>query len=264
MQLHSPEGQKYPGAVDPFFLVTLPWCVCREIVTPPAEPSRYRSQPTGSQRQGQRLSINLWQVREKLLCLISDEAVTTLLNNDIRLPHNGSADLGIGQLVRASDCCVTSNPLTIGEHMKRLVAFFIIFWAVDLFGDSIAQTSGPSVVRLPEDIVYKGLLGTPQHVTLFGDPTNAGLYVDRIKFTAGKKVMPHWHPDPVRTVLVLSGTFYLAVGEVFDETNLTPYPAGTFYSEPPGTPHYACAKDGEVILQVTAVGPTGNTRVPPK
>src|SRR5215471_17187067 len=148
--------------------------------------------------------------------------------------------------------------------MKRLVTLVIIIWALPLAGGSIAQTPGPSVVRLPEDIEYEGLPGTPQHVTLFGDPAGASLYVDRIKFTAGTKVMPHWHPDPVRTVLVLSGTFYFAVGEVFDEAKLTAYPAGTLYSEPPGTPHFAWAKDSEVILQVTAIGPTGNTRVPPK
>jgi quercetin dioxygenase-like cupin family protein len=150
--------------------------------------------------------------------------------------------------------------------MKRIIACVIVLWALELVsvGDSMAQTSSPSVVRLPEDIIYEGLPGTPQHVTLFGDPSKAGLYVDRIKFAAGTRVMPHWHPDSVRTVLVLSGTFYFAVGEVFDETKLTAYPAGTLYSEPPGTPHYAWAKDGEVILQVTAVGPTGNTRVPAK
>ena len=148
--------------------------------------------------------------------------------------------------------------------MKPLVALLIIIGAMGAAGDSFAQTSAASMVRLPGDIVYEGQPGTPQHVTLFGDPAKAGLYVDRIKFTAGTKVMPHWHPDPVRTVLVLSGTFYFAVGEVFDETKLTAYPAGTLYSEPSETPHYAWAKDGEVILQVTAIGPTGNTRVSPK
>jgi quercetin dioxygenase-like cupin family protein len=141
--------------------------------------------------------------------------------------------------------------------MTRLVALLVIVWAIGAAGDSTAQTSGTSVVRLPNEIVYKGLPGAPQHVTLFGDPTNPGLYVDRIKFSAGTKVMPHWHPDPVRTVLVLSGTLYFAVGEVFDEAKLTPYPAGTLYSEPPGTRHFAWAKDGEVILQITAIGPMG-------
>jgi hypothetical protein len=59
----------------------------------------------------------------------------------------------------------------------------------------------------------------------------------------------------------MSGTFYFAVGEQWDESKLQSYPAGTLYSEPPGTPHYAWAKDGEVILQITAIGATGNVPV---
>jgi hypothetical protein len=58
-----------------------------------------------------------------------------------------------------------------------------------------AQTTETSVVKVPQDIVYKGLPGAPQHVTLFGDSSQPGLYVDRIKFLPGMKVMPHWHPD---------------------------------------------------------------------
>jgi quercetin dioxygenase-like cupin family protein len=127
-----------------------------------------------------------------------------------------------------------------------------------------AQDADTSVVRLPQEIVYKGPAGAPQHATIFDDSTKAELYVDRIRFAPGTKVMPHWHPDSVRTVLVLSGTFYFAVGEEWDESKLKAYPAGTLYSEPARTPHYAWAKDGEVILQVTAIGPTGNTPIPQK
>jgi hypothetical protein len=42
------------------------------------------------------------------------------------------------------------------------------------------------------------------------------------------------------------------------------YPAGTFYSEPPKTPHYVWAKDGEVIIQTTAMGPTAINMIPQK
>jgi hypothetical protein len=80
----------------------------------------------------------------------------------------------------------------------------------------------------------------------------------------GMKVMPHWHPDTTRTVLVMSGTLYFAVGKQWDESKLKAYPAGTLYSEPARSPHYAWAKDGEVILQVTAIGPTGNVPIPQK
>jgi quercetin dioxygenase-like cupin family protein len=127
-----------------------------------------------------------------------------------------------------------------------------------------AQSADTGVVKLPQDITYKGLPGTPQHVTLFGDSSQPGLYVDRIRFPPGMKVLPHWHPDTVRTVLVMSGTFYFAVGEQWDESKLKAYPAGTLYSEPAKTPHFAWAKDGEVILQVTAIGPTGNSPIPQK
>jgi hypothetical protein len=51
---------------------------------------------------------------------------------------------------------------------------------------------------------------------------------------------------------------------ILQQSQLKAYPAGTLYSEPARTPHYAWAKDGEVILQVTAIGPTGNTPIPQK
>jgi len=127
-----------------------------------------------------------------------------------------------------------------------------------------AQSGEASVVKFPQDVVYHGAPGTPQHATLIGDSSKPGLYVDRIKYTAGTKTMPHTHPDPARTVLIMSGTFYFAVGETWDESKLKAYPAGTIYSEPPNTPHYGWAKDGDVLLQVTAIGPTGNIPVKAK
>src|SRR5262245_33282260 len=68
-----------------------------------------------------------------------------------------------------------------------------------------AQSQDTSVVRLPNIIVHNGLPRTLHHATLFGDSSTPWLYVYRIKFAPGTKVMPHWHPDAVRTVLVLSG-----------------------------------------------------------
>jgi hypothetical protein len=64
--------------------------------------------------------------------------------------------------------------------------------------------------------------------------------------------------------VVLSGTLYFGVGEQWDESKVKAYPAGTFYSEPPKTPHYVWAKDREVIIQTTGMGPTGTTMIPQK
>jgi quercetin dioxygenase-like cupin family protein len=125
-----------------------------------------------------------------------------------------------------------------------------------------AQSADPSVIKLPQEIVFKGpLTGPPQTVVLFGDPTKPGVFVSRVKFSAGWKDPPHWHPDTVRTAVVLSGTLYFASGDKWDETKFTAYPPGTFYSEPSKAPHFTWAKDGEVIIQVTGVGPSGKTPV---
>lgn len=51
-------------------------------------------------------------------------------------------------------------------------------------------------------------------------------------------------------------------GEKWDESKMKPYPAGTFYSEPSKAPHFTWAKDGEVIIQLTGMRPSGKTAIP--
>ena len=121
------------------------------------------------------------------------------------------------------------------------------------------------VVRLPDQIEFKGPLKPgPEQVVLFGDPTKAGVYVVRVKLAKGVKIPPHWYPDQWRTAVILSGTLYFGLGEQWDDGKMTAYPAGTFFTEPAKTVHYVWAKDGDVILQVTAMGPTGTTLVQQK
>jgi quercetin dioxygenase-like cupin family protein len=123
-----------------------------------------------------------------------------------------------------------------------------------------AFTQGDAIVRLPADIVFKGPLeGPPQTVVVYGDPSKPGLFVSRVRFSPGWKDPPHWHPDSARTVVVLSGTLYFGAGDTWDESKMKAYPAGTFYSEPPKAPHFTWAKDGEVMIQITGIGPSGKT-----
>ena len=127
-----------------------------------------------------------------------------------------------------------------------------------------ADTTNTAVLKLPQDIEFKGpLTGPPQVVHLYGDPIKPeAFFVSRVKFSAGWKDPPHWHPDEVRTVVVLSGTLYFGSGDKWDESKLKPYPAGTFYSEAPKAPHFTWAKDGEVIIQISGIGPSGKTYIP--
>jgi quercetin dioxygenase-like cupin family protein len=68
--------------------------------------------------------------------------------------------------------------------------------------------------------------------------------------------MPHQHPED-RVYTVISGVFYIGLGEQFDSEKLAAYPPGSVVVLPGGTPHFHWAKSGEYVTQVTAIGPLG-------
>ena len=122
------------------------------------------------------------------------------------------------------------------------------------------QKLNPRVI-LPKEIKFTANPNDPtglQTVVLDGNPTQPELYTSRVKIPANVKLLAHFHPE-TRHVIVLSGTFYYGYGDKFDESKLIEMPAGTFFTEPAKQPHFAWTKNGEVILQVTGVGPTGKT-----
>jgi hypothetical protein len=70
---------------------------------------------------------------------------------------------------------------------------------------------------------------------------------------AGYRVPPHTHPAAER-VTVLSGTFYIGMGEKFDEKAGKEMAAGAFGRWPAGMKHFAWAK-GETVIQLHGTGP---------
>jgi quercetin dioxygenase-like cupin family protein len=150
--------------------------------------------------------------------------------------------------------------------MRINIITSVLLLASGLAAGSYAQSTSESLVVLPNEIVWKPVPVSPgpEVAVLYGDPSKPAVYVQRVRFPAGLKLMPHFHPDEWRTGVVLSGNYYFGIGEQWDETNLRLYPPGTFFSEPKGTPHFVWAKDGEVMVQFTAMGPTGITRIPQK
>ncbi|MHC2465261.1 quercetin dioxygenase-like cupin family protein [Bradyrhizobium embrapense] len=116
------------------------------------------------------------------------------------------------------------------------------------------------VATLPQDIHFEGPAGAVGIAVLFGDPKKAGVFSERVRIPAGFKIMPHWHGE-TRTAVVLAGTFYYANGDQWDESKFKAYPPGSFLIEPAKISHYAMAKDGEVVLQATSVGPSSTIRI---
>jgi quercetin dioxygenase-like cupin family protein len=112
---------------------------------------------------------------------------------------------------------------------------------------------------LPEKIEWKPFAVFPPSARLaivVGQPLREGPYTIRVKVPGGVKLMPHSHPED-RVYTVISGVFYIGLGDEFDAGKLQAYPAGSVIILPGNTSHFHWAKSGEYITQVTAIGPLG-------
>ena len=112
---------------------------------------------------------------------------------------------------------------------------------------------------LPEKIEWKPFAVFPPSARLaivVGEPLREGPYTIRVKVPGGVKLMPHSHPED-RVYTVISGIFYIGLGDEFDAGRLEAYPPGAVVVLPGNTPHFHWAKSGEYVTQVTAIGPLG-------
>jgi quercetin dioxygenase-like cupin family protein len=112
---------------------------------------------------------------------------------------------------------------------------------------------------LPEEIEWKPFPAFPPSArlaVLVGEPSRPGPYVIRVKVPAGVKLMPHKHPED-RIYTVMSGVFYIGLGDKFDGDKVKAYPPGSVIVLPGDTPHFHWAKSSEYVTQVSAIGPLG-------
>ena len=144
---------------------------------------------------------------------------------------------------------------------KRVSAILLVV----LFGvmPALADQSAHVVVT-PDNLKWAEppVLPGVRLAVVQGDPSKEGLFVYRLKMPAGYKVPPHLHKAS-ENVTVLSGVFYIGLGEKFDQGSGQELPVGGFVSVPPKHPHYAWAGPQETVVQVHGVGPTDFTFVNP-
>jgi len=137
-----------------------------------------------------------------------------------------------------------------------ITACFVVF-----AGGAHAQSDALKPAQVTQDdLVWLANPAGFQVARIIGDPARSGMYVNRVKFPAGLRIQPHFHPDE-RIGTVLSGTVYFGYGEQFDEANMKILPAGSVWTEPARQPHFAWAKDGEAVIQVIGNGPSGTTPI---
>ena len=107
-----------------------------------------------------------------------------------------------------------------------------------------------------EDVDWKPFPAFPVSVRLAVVVGQPGPYTIRVKVPLGAKLMPHRHPED-RVYTVISGVFYIGLGDEFDASKLEAYPPGAVIILPGNTPHFHWAKSGEYVSQVSAIGPLG-------
>ena len=159
------------------------------------------------------------------------------------------------------------------SRMSRVVWYallaVVVTAAAGTTAGAQARLNGPATVKLDEipwPSASAGGTGTSgvtgiETVVLKGDPTKPGVYVLALRAAPNMTIQPHSHKDD-RVATVLKGTWYFGYGQKFDEKALKPLPAGSTYTEPPNTPHFARTKD-QVIIQIVGYGPSSTTYVNP-
>jgi quercetin dioxygenase-like cupin family protein len=132
---------------------------------------------------------------------------------------------------------------------------------------SDAHQPGESEFRViwPENVDWQPYAAFPtaaRLAVLAGDPSQPGPYVIRVRVPAGERMKPHKQSED-RIYTVISGVFYIGLGEKYDETQLIAHGPGSVLVLPRGQSHFHWAKSGEFIAQVNGIGPVGLTYVNP-
>jgi quercetin dioxygenase-like cupin family protein len=144
-----------------------------------------------------------------------------------------------------------------------------IIAAVTLLGGmglAVPALQEKAVVRIrPEEVKWvRDTDGSGvERATIDGDPAKPGPYVVRIKFPRNTMSLNHYHPED-RHVVVLQGTWYTGTGDEFLPDKTIPLKPGSYMKHPSGVHHFDGAREEEVILQISGIGPSGTTRLRPE
>jgi quercetin dioxygenase-like cupin family protein len=140
----------------------------------------------------------------------------------------------------------------------------VLFSALVTPGHAAEAQLNPDAITVltPDEFQWRDEEPVPANsVSLFGDRNNEEYYVYLNKFEPGAFSRPHFHAND-RYITVVKGTWWVGTGSDFDpENNTVPLPVGSFVVHTGGEVHYDGAKDEEVWVLISGIGPAGGTDV---
>ena len=141
------------------------------------------------------------------------------------------------------------------------VAFAVVAASFVGMTASWAQSSGHQMIS-PNDLKWADVPSLPpgaKIAVIEGPMSEAVPFTVRLKFPANYQIPAHWHPA-VERVTVLSGTFYMGVGDKLDIQKSASLAPGSMMILQPRINHFAWTKE-EVVVQLNGTGPWGVTYV---
>lgn len=115
------------------------------------------------------------------------------------------------------------------------------------------------VTVLPSEIEWSDVGSLPPGATaavIEGNPAEPAPFTMRLRFPANYIIPAHTHPSTER-VTVLSGTLYLATGNVLTRETAVAFPEGSLTVMPPGMKMWGYTADEPVVIQLHGIGPWG-------
>ena len=117
-----------------------------------------------------------------------------------------------------------------------------------------AQDAGDNVIHDGESLRWSRLRGGVRFLSLYGDRNKSGEeFAFRLEMHPGFEASPHIHPV-TEHMTVLSGRFFVGVGETMDREAAKAYGPGSYFAIAPGVPAYMWVEEVTVV-QIHGVGP---------
>jgi quercetin dioxygenase-like cupin family protein len=141
---------------------------------------------------------------------------------------------------------------------SALLATPFVFIPVLLAGQATMKPEA-HVVMTPDKLTWSpiqppGFDAGAKIATLYGDPNaTSGTYVIRLEFPDDYKFPAHWHPN-AESLTVISGEFFLGMGDTVDDSKLVSYKPGTFLFIPAKNVHFGKV-DGTTVIQLHGQAP---------
>lgn len=151
--------------------------------------------------------------------------------------------------------------IMISKIAISFAALFIAALGVPL---AWAESAGHTMV-MPDELKWADVGSLPPGAKLAvieGPMDQAVPFTVRLKMPANYQVPAHSHPA-IEHVTVLSGSFYMGLGDKLDKSKSKKLSVGSVGIMQPKTNHFAWTKN-ETVIQLHGVGPWGINYVNPK